>query len=107
MNGKNRFLAFLNINKAILCHRLVDYYYINKQLPKLREMKINKLIMVAGLLMAIGGLTFTLLPHNMHYLITGAVTFGNYEISHGEHETGGYLFSLIGVLAALIGWIIK
>lgn len=70
---------------------------------------MNKALMVIGLVTAIGGLIFILLPHNAHYTITGLVTFGQagYEQSHEQHETIGYIFVLLGITGGIIGWILK
>ena len=70
-------------------------------------MKLNKILMVIGLLMTIGGFVFTLLTHDMHYLIGSVVTLGDHNhdsYSHDEHKTWGYIFAAIGLASLTIGW---
>ena len=70
-------------------------------------MKLNKIMVIIGLLIIGRGLIFTALSHDAHYLVASAFTLGNHDHSahsHDEHKMCGYVFSLIGLAVAVAGW---
>jgi hypothetical protein len=73
---------------------------------------MNRIVLIAGIVIALAGAAFAFLPHEAHNAVLGAVTGHVVEEghsshdhgSHGFHQTLGLSIALLGAATALAGW---
>ena len=74
---------------------------------------MNKTLVIIGLVLAIGGVIFSLLPHDVHGMVVGSGDHMEGEIgmdegmdhsSHGRFVTWGLVVAVIGIATAVAGW---
>ena len=70
---------------------------------------MNKILVVIGLLLGVGGLIFSLLPADIHMSIFSGNDMGMdgsmpMNHNHGAHVTWGLVVAIIGFALAFAGW---
>jgi hypothetical protein len=74
--------------------------------------KMNKLLLSIGLMLLLGGIVFSFLPHEVHNNVLGFIAHEHDEATpekheHGSHDTHRYLgygLALAGLLLAVWGY---
>ncbi|MAF35425.1 hypothetical protein CMO91_06310 [Candidatus Woesearchaeota archaeon] len=68
-----------------------------------------KALIVVGIIIAILGVVYALLPHEAHMQMSDSHEEGDGHgmqdhASHGKHQTFGWVMAVVGVGLALAGW---